>query len=70
MKNEDQMKKSLYSLGKLRFKNNKSDYELGIGNMAEIFLRLVSCHANSFEYKDALNTLNEMARNAEKDFNK
>jgi len=64
MKDQEQITKSLIQLSKLRFKDNKTDYELGVGNMAENFLSLISSHANSFEYKNALIQITTMARNA------
>jgi len=66
MKDKEKIQAALVQLRKLRFKDGKTDYELGVGNMADLFLNLISSHANSFEYRDSLNVLNEMARNAKK----
>jgi hypothetical protein len=66
MKDKEKIQAALIQLRKLRFKDGKTDYELGVGSMADLFLNLISSHANSFEYRDALNVLNEIARNAKK----
>jgi len=55
---------SLVRLSGLKTKNNRSDYEYGIGNLADIMLTLNTAHKNSFEYKNAYATLVEMGRNA------
>jgi hypothetical protein len=64
MKDQDKIIPALIELGKLRFKNNKSEYELGVGNMAETMLNILTQHGNSFEYRSNLNQLVEMARNS------
>lgn len=66
MKDKEQITAALIELNKLRFKDNKTDYELGVGNMAETFLSLINSNGNSFEYKNALVQITEMARNAKK----
>jgi hypothetical protein len=63
--NNEKINQALLNLSKLRFKENKTDYQYGLGNMAEIVLKITTAHKNSFEYKDAYNSLLEMGRNAE-----
>ena len=64
MKDQDKIIAALIELRKLRHKKKKTDYCDGLANLAETMIGLISARANSFEYKDSLNTLIEQARNA------
>jgi len=66
MNNQDKITANLLKLAKLKYNPNRSEYQLGVANMAELMLNLTTCHGNSYEYKSAMVDLCEMGRNAEK----